>query len=189
MVDGKKQFWAVRIIGKKEEEKEFIVREEQNERKDEEIDNEPLQTKEEMEKKTSNVAEPKQNPPVRRVSPREHASTRSLEASRTLAPPVKKPRARLTKVKRMMLYYKVEWEGYPLEDATWNALREIACEQGCTVDELCCHIDLNFAQDEPFAPAARRYVLRYVAERMPNGIELPAELRFLRELRGVRSAQ
>jgi len=128
VVDGKKQFWAVRIIGKKEEEKEFIVREEQNEGKDEEIDNEQLQTKEEMENKTSNVAEQKQSPPARRVSPREHASTRRLEAPRTLAPPVKKPRARLTKVKRMVLYYKVEWEGYPLEDATWKPADELVEE-------------------------------------------------------------
>jgi Ribbon-helix-helix domain len=31
-----------------------------------------------------------------------------------------------------------------LEDATWNALREIACEQGCTVDELCLVIGDEF---------------------------------------------
>ena len=76
-----------------------------------------------------------------------------------------------------------------LEDATWHALCHIALDQDCTVDELCCHIDLNFAQDEPFAPAARRYVLRYVAERIPPDIDLPPEFRFLRELRGARSVQ
>ena len=30
-----------------------------------------------------------------------------------------------------------------LEDATWNALCEIARERGCTVDELCSDIELN----------------------------------------------
>jgi hypothetical protein len=32
-----------------------------------------------------------------------------------------------------------------LEDATWNALCEIVRERGCTVDELCSDIELNFA--------------------------------------------
>jgi predicted DNA-binding ribbon-helix-helix protein len=72
-----------------------------------------------------------------------------------------------------------------LEDATWHALEHIALDQGCTVDELCCDIDLNFAQEEPFAAAARRYVLRYVAER----IELPPPLQFLGKLRDAQSAQ
>ena len=75
-----------------------------------------------------------------------------------------------------------------LEDATWNALCEIACERGCTVDELCCDIDLNFAPGEPFAPAARRYVLRYLAD-IPDNIELPANFRVLRELGSRRRCQ
>jgi predicted DNA-binding ribbon-helix-helix protein len=69
-----------------------------------------------------------------------------------------------------------------LEDAAWHALCEIACERGCTVDELCSDIDLNFAPGEPFAPAARLYVLRYVADRLPQSAALPPELLFLREL-------
>ena len=76
-----------------------------------------------------------------------------------------------------------------LEDATWHALCHIAVDQGCTVDDLCSHIDLNFAGDEPFAVAARRYVLRYVADRIPTDIKLPPELRFLSELRGAQSIQ
>lgn len=76
-----------------------------------------------------------------------------------------------------------------LEDATWQALRHIAIEQDCTVDDLCSHIDLNFAGDEPFAVAARRYVLRYVADRIPTDIKLPPALRFLSELRGAQSIQ
>jgi hypothetical protein len=68
-----------------------------------------------------------------------------------------------------------------LEDATWNALGEIACEQGCTVDELCSHIDLYVAQGGAFAPAARLYVLRFVADHLVNA-GLPPELLFLRDL-------
>jgi predicted DNA-binding ribbon-helix-helix protein len=69
-----------------------------------------------------------------------------------------------------------------LEDTTWNALGEIAREKGSTVDELCSDIDLNFAHGGDFAPAARRYVLRYVADRIPQSVALPPELLFLREL-------
>ena len=76
-----------------------------------------------------------------------------------------------------------------LEDATWSALCEIARDRGCTVDELCGDIDLNFAPGEDFAPAARRYVLRYVADRIPASIELPPELRFLREMGGAWGVQ
>ena len=47
-----------------------------------------------------------------------------------------------------------------LEDATWKALCEIARERGCTVDGLCDDIELNFAPGEPFAPAARHYLVR-----------------------------
>jgi predicted DNA-binding ribbon-helix-helix protein len=70
-----------------------------------------------------------------------------------------------------------------LEDATWHALCAIARERGCTVDELCCDIGLNFAPDESFAPAARRYVLRYLAD-IPGNIELPATFPVLGALRG-----
>jgi Ribbon-helix-helix domain len=71
-----------------------------------------------------------------------------------------------------------------LEDATWNALRAIAGDEDCTVDDLCAHIDLNFAHGGDFAPAARLYVLRYVADRIPQSVALPPELLFLRELAG-----
>ena len=73
-----------------------------------------------------------------------------------------------------------------LEEATWNALCEIAHEQGRTVDGLCCDIDLNFAPGEPFAQAARRYVARYLAG-IPDTIELPGNFRILSELRHRRS--
>ena len=75
-----------------------------------------------------------------------------------------------------------------LEDATWNALCEIARERGCTVDELCGDIELNFAPGEPFAPAARHYVVRYLSE-IPDNIDLPPELRMIKELGGLRRFQ
>ena len=68
-----------------------------------------------------------------------------------------------------------------LEDATWHALSEIANERGCTIGQLCSHIDLNFAKDEPFAAAARRYVMRYLAD-IPGNIELPGNFHVLRDL-------
>ena len=66
--------------------------------------------------------------------------------------------------------------------ATWHTLCEIANDKGCTVGQLCSHIDLNFAQGGDFAPAARLYVLRCVADRIPQSVALPPELLFLREL-------
>jgi hypothetical protein len=69
------------------------------------------------------------------------------------------------------------------EDATWNALCEIAYERGCTVDELCKDIEFNFAPGEDFAPAARRYVMRYLAG-IPGNIELPRNFPVLVDLLG-----
>ena len=65
-----------------------------------------------------------------------------------------------------------------VEDATWNALCHIAREQGCTVDELCAHSDLNFAHgDAPFAPAAHAYVLHTIGEHSAGPGALPPLLR------------
>jgi predicted DNA-binding ribbon-helix-helix protein len=70
-----------------------------------------------------------------------------------------------------------------LEDAAWNALREIAREQGCSVDELCLTIGDEFP-DADFAQAARYYVLRHIAA-IPDNIELPGNFRVLTELRAT----
>jgi hypothetical protein len=75
------------------------------------------------------VEEKTESTPVvapRRVSPREHASTRSLEVPVPLRRPRRAPRAR--KEKRMVTFYKVEWEGYGLEDATWKSVDELVEE-------------------------------------------------------------
>jgi predicted DNA-binding ribbon-helix-helix protein len=76
-----------------------------------------------------------------------------------------------------------------LEEATWKALCEIARERGCTVDELCSDIELNFAPGEPFEQAARFYVLRHLTEKIPDNVKLPPELRILKELAGRRPIQ
>jgi predicted DNA-binding ribbon-helix-helix protein len=77
-----------------------------------------------------------------------------------------------------------------VEEATWNALCHIASERGCTVDELCCHIALNFAPDESFAPASRAYVLHHITEHIPADSELPTALQqFLSGLAAGRKLQ
>jgi hypothetical protein len=68
-----------------------------------------------------------------------------------------------------------------LEDATWNALCAIAAEQDCTVDDLCLTIGHEFP-DADFTQAARSYVLRHYAAKIPDGLALPPELRALKEL-------
>jgi hypothetical protein len=70
-----------------------------------------------------------------------------------------------------------------LEDATWNALGEIACEQGCTVDELSLAVGYEFP-DAYLAQAARYYVLRYLAA-IPDNIKLPGNFRVLTQLRAT----
>ena len=100
-----KRYWAVRIIGKKEEEKTFTERVAVGGQVSESSQEEPTEVEE------------KEAPPTRRVSPRDHASSRAA-----LVPPprVRKVKTRLIKVKKPTVYYKVEWEGYDESEATWH---------------------------------------------------------------------
>ena len=68
-----------------------------------------------------------------------------------------------------------------LEDATWGALCHIATLERRAVSQLCDDIHRG-SGGPPFAPAARYYVLCYVAERLPAAMELPRKLLLLREL-------
>jgi predicted DNA-binding ribbon-helix-helix protein len=69
-----------------------------------------------------------------------------------------------------------------VEDATWNALGEIARERGRTIDELCVSIIRSHDDlDKDFAPAARSDVMRHIKQ-IPDNIELPANFRVLTEL-------
>ena len=75
-----------------------------------------------------------------------------------------------------------------LEDATWNALCDIAGELDCTVDDLCLTIGHEFPNAD-FTQAARYTVLRHYAAKIPAGLPLPPELRALKELTDRRCLQ
>jgi transposase InsO family protein len=105
LVDGTEQYWAKRILDKRVVQREVEVREK--------IDQQPPPTEE---KKTDSET----HPPVqgRRISPRDHASTRSLDVPTPQLPPRAKTRVR--KIKKNTTEFLVEWEGYELADATWE---------------------------------------------------------------------
>lgn len=114
LVDGRKKYWAVRVIGKKEEEVVFTERVEVGAQPSESPSQEDTVG---IGSDEVDDAEEKQPPPSRRISPREHASTRATAVPQ---PQVKKAKAktRVIKVKRPVVYYKVEWEGY--QEGTWH---------------------------------------------------------------------
>jgi hypothetical protein len=109
LVDGAEQYWAKRILAKRTVEKEVVVRE-------------PVTQQTTEEKKESDDKPVVSQPSVsRRVSPRDHASTRSAAQP---PPPVINPpmgRTRGKKVKQTVTEFLVEWEGYDLSDATWES--------------------------------------------------------------------
>jgi transposase InsO family protein len=112
--DGKKKYWAVRIIGKKEEEETFTERVGVGGQLSEPSPEEDALGVSQQE---SPDVEEKEAPSSRRISPRDHASSRAVAVP---PPRVKKVKTRLIKVKKAVLYYKVEWEGYDESDATWH---------------------------------------------------------------------
>ena len=114
LVDGKKKWWALRILGKKMQEVEYTVREEIKE----------VQAAVDGLAAEVSAAQLGQVQP-KRVSPRLHASS---QESAVLSKPRRK-RWRNVKHKRMVIYYQVEWEGFGLEDATWEPMDKLV-EQG-----------------------------------------------------------
>ena len=118
LTNGRRKYWALRIIDKKEEDVEFTV-------------TTPLEVGDD-EKNDEKSAEKAPEVPVsaarpgRRISPREHASTRSDMAPAPQA--AKRPRAKTTKETRRVVFYKVEWEGYGEDDATWKSEEEVIDE-------------------------------------------------------------
>jgi len=105
LVDGRRRWWALRIVGKKEEERVEKVREPIADRDEEE--------KEEIHPPHNVIAT---LPGPRRVSPRLHASTRS-EALPPARPPRGKAKERVVEVKKLVILYQVEWEG---GETTWE---------------------------------------------------------------------
>ena len=111
---GRRKYWALRIIDKKEEDLVVTTRmEEKGTGREEET---------KAEGPTHTVALPAQG---RRVSPRDHSSSRPLVAP---LPLTKKPRVRSIKEIRRVVSYKIEWEGYGVEDATWKTEEEVIDE-------------------------------------------------------------
>jgi hypothetical protein len=108
LVDGRRRWWALRIVGKKEEERVETVRE-------------PIADRDEEEEKETNP--PPDNviiptlPGPRRVSPRLHAGTRSEALPPPRPPRGKKAKERVVEVKKLVVLYQVEWEG---GETTWE---------------------------------------------------------------------
>jgi hypothetical protein len=118
LVNGRRKWWAVRIIDKKEEDVEVTMRVRQPD--------EPLDEDDEQKKKAPTEVE--STTQRRRISPREHASTRAQDAVVILPRRMKKKTARVVKEIRRVISYKVEWEGYGPEDATWKTVDELVDE-------------------------------------------------------------
>jgi hypothetical protein len=108
LVDGTEQYWAKRILDKRVVQTEVDIRET--------IESE--QTPSTEEKKTEWALDPQQPVQGRRISPRDHASSRARDA-KTL-PSSSRPKTRIRKVKKNITEFLVEWEGYDLAHATWE---------------------------------------------------------------------
>jgi transposase InsO family protein len=107
LVDGAEQYWAKRILDKRVVQKEVDTRETINQK-----------TPPTEEKKTEREEEIQQPVQGRRISPRDHASSRTLDAQ---TPPLPlQPKTRVRKVRKSTTEFLVEWEGYDLTDATWE---------------------------------------------------------------------
>ena len=117
---GKKKYWAVRLIEKKEEYKEVFVPVEQDSSPAQAVEPHNAVDKEESKESGTVIG--------RRVSPREHASTRSHEAPVIVPHQGRKPKARQVKELRRIVSYKVEWEGYGPDDGTWKTEEELIDE-------------------------------------------------------------
>jgi hypothetical protein len=114
--NGRRKYWALRIIDRKEEDVEFTSRVEEKDT-----------TEGDDEHKGEDIpAVPALLNSRRRVSPREHASTRAMPTMASQRD--RKPRTRVIKETRRVVSYKVEWEGYGPEDATWKTEEEVIDE-------------------------------------------------------------
>jgi hypothetical protein len=107
LVDGTEQYWAKRILDKRVVQKEVAIRET--------IDQ---QTPPPEEKKTESDPPTQQPVQPRRISPRDHASSRRMDAP--TPPPPPRPKTRVRRVKKNITQFLVEWEGYDLAHATWE---------------------------------------------------------------------
>ena len=107
LVDGAEQYWAKRILDKR------VVQREVN--KQDTTNSHISPTEDEKTAPDSDTQQPVQG---RRISPRDHASSRRPDARPPPPPPPPKTRGR--KVKKNVTEFLVEWEGYDRNDATWE---------------------------------------------------------------------
>ena len=110
LVDGKRRWWALRIVGKKEEERIETVREPI-------ADNDENDSAEEVKEAPTQPDREDALQAPRRVSPRLHASSRSEVPPPPRPQRGKKNKERVVKVKKLVVLYQVEWEG---GEATWE---------------------------------------------------------------------
>jgi hypothetical protein len=107
LVDGTEQYWAKRILDKRVIQQEVDIRE---------TTDQPTPPTEE--KKTEPDSQTQQPAEGRRISPRDHASSRRRDAR---TPPLpSRPKTRTRKVTKNITEFLVEWEGYDLAHATWE---------------------------------------------------------------------
>jgi hypothetical protein len=117
LVNGRRKYWALRIIDKKEDDVEITTRVEEKD------------TAEEHDEKEEVVPDiPAPTNAERRISPRNHASTRVGNAPVAPPPQGRRPRIRTVKETKRVVFYKIEWEGYGVEDATWKTEEEVIDE-------------------------------------------------------------
>jgi len=102
IVDGQPQYWALRILGKKEEEIEEVVN----------------VVPETNERGLNDVPPPAPESGLRR-SPRGHALVPKP------VPPKRIKKGKPVKVNRVVVLYLVEWEGYGTEAATWEKAEQL----------------------------------------------------------------
>ena len=112
LVNGRRKYWALRIIDRNKEDVEFTTTTQVG-----------VEEPAEEDEKTADEHKPSNT--GRRISPREHASTRSTLAPVVLARPPKRTRARTVEEMRRVVFYKIQWEGYGEEDATWKPEEEV----------------------------------------------------------------
>jgi hypothetical protein len=117
LANGRRKYWALRIIDKKEDDVEITTRVEEKD------------TAEQHDEKEDIVPDiPAPTNAGRRISPRNHVSTRVGNAPVAPPPQGRRPRIRTIKETKRVVFYKIEWEGYGVEDATWKTEEEVVDE-------------------------------------------------------------
>lgn len=146
MVDEEPRYWAVRIIGKKEEEVEEVVHNETDEKERKDVPDEEKQIQSDIHSSLAG----------RRISPRAHEST-------LRPPPIRRRRGKLRRVKRLVVLYLVQWEGY--DEATWEPADKLISDGAQELID-----DYERRQLEPTEGMVLAAVYHYSASKVDNGV-------------------